>query len=95
MGSIFSTAFLGDEYTTFYDHAVALCVPMGHASMASLKADSAHWCQFGKALDALIAVVLTWLGKRVEDINMYSLTAGLCDTSKRHTHTNLPFPSLY
>ena len=26
---------------------------------------------------------------------MYSLTAGLCDVGNEHTHTDLPFPSLY
>ena len=93
MGDIFATAFLKDEETAFYDHATTLCVPMGHASMASLRADSAQWCQFGKSLEGLLAVVLTWLGKKVDDLHMYSLTAGLCGPGK--THSELPFPSLY
>ena len=92
MGDIFATAFLKDEETACYDHATTLCVPMGHASMASLRADFAQWCQFGKSLEGMLAVVLTWLGK-VDDLHMYSLTAGLCGPGK--THSDLPFPSLY
>ena len=57
-------------------------------------ADHDHWCQLEKALDAQLAVVLTWLRKKLESINMYSITAGLCDVGKGHTHTNLPFRSL-
>ena len=84
MGKIFATAFLGNEDCTFYDNALAMCAQLGHPSMASLMEDCAHWCQFGKALDAQLAVVLTWLDKKVEIIHMYSITAGLCDTSKGH-----------
>jgi hypothetical protein len=39
--------------------------------MASLRADSAQWCQFGKSLEGMLAVVLTWLGKKVDDLHMY------------------------
>ena len=75
MGNIFSTTFLSNEDCPFYDNPYAMCTQLGHASMASLKADYTHWIQFGQSLDAQVAVVLMWLGKKADIIHMFSATA--------------------
>ena len=43
MGKICSAAFLGNDDSTFYDHAMAKSAQLGHPSMAFLMSDHDHW----------------------------------------------------